>query len=55
MYGSTVKDLLGFRLTADIVALICFLFGLTYLCIGDGIDAFRISIANIKKVRGGDD
>ena len=55
MYGSTVKDLLGFRLTCDIVALICFVFGLFYFLIGGGIEAFRNTAANIKKARGGDD
>ena len=40
MYGSTSKKMLGFRLTCDIVALICLVFGVMYFFIGDGIEAF---------------
>ena len=51
MYGSTMKDLLGFRLTADIVALICLVFGLTYFFIGGGVEAFKTTYANIKQLK----
>ena len=49
MYGSTAKNVLGFRLTCDIVALICLVFGLIYFFVGDGIEAFRTTIRNFKQ------
>ena len=48
MYGSTATAKLGFRLTADIVAIICFVFGIVYFLFGDGLEAFRTTIDNIK-------
>ena len=48
IYGSTVTASLGFRLTADIVAIICFVFGILYFLLGDGLEAFRTTIRNIK-------
>ena len=53
MYGSTSKKMLGFRLTCDIVALICLVFGVMYFFIGDGIEAFQTTVKNIKQL--GDD
>ena len=49
MYGSTAKNVLGFRLTCDIVALICLVFGLIYFFVGDGIEAFQTTIRNFKQ------
>ena len=49
MYGSIVNDLVGFRLTADIAALICLVFGLTYLFVGGGMTALKTTYANIKQ------
>ena len=48
MYGSTVTEALGFRWTTDIVAIICFVFGIIYFVFGDGIEAFRTTCSNIK-------
>ena len=51
MYGSSVKDALGFRLTSDIVVIICLVFGLTYFFCGGGVEAFKLSYANICRER----
>ena len=48
MYGSTVTANYGFRLTSDIVAIICFVFGLVYFIMGDGVEAFKTTCQNLK-------
>ena len=48
MYGSTVTANYGFRLTADIVAIICFAFGLLYFILGDGVEAFKTTCDNLR-------
>lgn len=48
MYGSTVTEAVGFRKTADIVAIICFVFGIIYFLCGDGVEAFKTTCHNIK-------
>ena len=50
LYGSTMTASVGFRLTADYVALICFAFGLIYFLFGDGVEAFGTSFKNMKNV-----
>ena len=47
MYGSATKDALGFRLTSDIVAIICLVFGIAYFLLGGGIEAFTSTARNL--------
>ena len=42
-YGSWMFERTGFRVTSDIVALICLVFSIIYLVLGDGIKAFQES------------
>ena len=44
-YGSFMTETVGFRLTVDIVAILCFAFGLIYLVLGQGFEAFSQSYA----------
>ena len=39
-YGSTLTEAVGFRVTADIVAIICFVFALVYFALAGGPEAF---------------
>ncbi len=40
-YGAFVTDAVGFRMTSDIVAVICFFFAFAYVCIAGGPQAFK--------------
>ncbi len=40
-YGAFVTEAVGFRLTADIVALICFIFAALYFVLAGGPEAFK--------------
>ena len=40
-YGAFVTEAVGFRLTADIVAMICLFFGIAYIVLAGGCEAFR--------------
>lgn len=40
-YGAFVTDAVGFRMTSDIVAIICFFFAFAYVLIAGGVEAFR--------------
>ena len=42
-YGAVVTEAVGFRMTSDIVAIICFVFGLSYFVLAGGSTAFRSS------------
>ena len=42
-YGSFVTEAVGFRKTADIVAIMCFIFAFLYFVIAGGPEAFRTS------------
>ena len=42
-YGAFVTEEVGFRVTSDIVAIICFVFALTYFILAGGLTAFRSS------------
>lgn len=48
MYGSTMTTAVGFRMTSDIVAIICIVFALIYFFCGDGVEAFKTTCRNIK-------
>ena len=39
-YGSFVTEAVGFRMTCDIVAIICFVFALVYVIVAGGVSAF---------------
>lgn len=42
-FGAIVTEAVGFRMTADIVALVCFLFSIIYFAVAGGPEAFRAS------------
>ena len=42
-YGAFVTEAVGFRMTCDIVALVCFFFGIAYFALAGGMTAFKRS------------
>ena len=42
-YGAIVTEAVGFRMTADIVAIICFFFAVVYFALAGGLTAFKTS------------
>ena len=41
IFGTTIAQTLNFRYTTDIFALTCFVFGMLYFLVADGIGAFK--------------
>ena len=46
MYGSFLTEAYGFRITADIVAIICLVFVTVYFFIAGGAQAFKTTCTN---------
>ena len=42
-YGSFVTEAIGFRMTADIVAILCLVFAISYFFLAGGLAAFRMT------------
>ena len=51
LYGSNIKNIIGFRMTCDIVAIISLVFGFIYLFVGEGGKAFCLTKKNLQKER----
>ena len=49
LFGSMAMNAIGFRLTTDVLAIICLLFAITYIFIGEGLEAFKSTMAAISK------
>ena len=50
LFGSYITELYGFRVQCDCVALISLLFGLIYFQFGDGLNGFKKTIENRRKM-----
>lgn len=42
-YGSFVTEAIGFRMTSDIVAILCLAFAISYFSLAGGMSAFRMT------------
>ena len=50
-YGSIASTALGFRLTTDIVSIVCLFFGVIYFILGNGLQAFVDTHKNLRGTR----
>lgn len=54
-YGAFVTEAFGFRVTADIVAVICLVFSIVYFAVAGGPEAFRNSCRSQRRSQVNDD
>jgi hypothetical protein len=50
-YGSLMVEQVGFRITCDVVSILCIAFSLSYFIMGDGYEAFSTTVKNFKASR----